>query len=139
MAIFSNGKKLDKYKFKLESEFEDEIVKNSKAFFGKDTLYLDTKKKIKTESLGATIPDGFLIDFKDKDNPDFYIVEVELSKHSFYSHIFPQITKFFAFFNTSNKQKNLVNNLYELIENNEDYKSQIKKYLKSQIINKLIN
>ena len=30
MAIFSNGKKLDKYKFKLESEFEDEIVKNSK-------------------------------------------------------------------------------------------------------------
>ena len=139
MAIFSNGKKLDKYKFKLESEFEDEIVKNSKAFFGKDTLYLDTKKKIKTESLGATIPDGFLIDFKDKDNPDFYIVEVELSKHSFYSHIFPQITKFFAFFNTSNKQKNLVNNLYELIENNEDYKSQIKKYLDGREIFKFIS
>ena len=30
----------------------------------------------------------------DKENPEFYIVEVELSKHDFYGHIFPQFTSF---------------------------------------------
>ena len=51
MAIYSNGKKLDQFKFRLEADFEREIVANSKTFFGKNTIYLDTKQKIKTQSL----------------------------------------------------------------------------------------
>ena len=139
MAIYSNGNKLVQFKFKLEADFEREIVANSRTFFGKNTIYLDTKQKIKTQSLGGVIPDGFLIDFKDKDNPEFYIVEVELSKHSFYNHIFPQVTKFFAYYNNSNKQKNLANNLYELIENNENYKHDIKQFLEGKEIFKFIS
>ena len=139
MAIYSNGKKLDQFKFRLEADFEREIVANSKTFFGKNTIYLDTKQKIKTQSMGGVIPDGFLIDFKDKENPEFYIVEVELSKHSFYSHIFPQVTKFFAFYNNSSKQKDLANNLYELIEGNENYKNEIKQYLDGKEIFKFIS
>ena len=30
-----------------------------------------------------------MFDLKDPDNPEFYLVEVELAKHSFYNHIFP--------------------------------------------------
>jgi hypothetical protein len=47
------------------------------------------KKKIDNNSFGGVIPDGFLFDFLDKKNPEFYHVEVELAKHSFFGHIFP--------------------------------------------------
>ena len=98
MDIFLKNKRLSEINFKLEKNFEKEIFDNHKIFFGKETILIDAKKKIKTKDLGDTIPDGFLFDFSNKYDPTFYIIEVELSKHNFYKHIFPQITKFFAFY-----------------------------------------
>ena len=95
MAIYFNGKTFEKKKYKLESDFERMIFKNASLFFGENTILIDTKTKISGGSLGNTIPDGFLFDFSDLSDIKFYIIEVELSDHSFYKHIFPQITKFF--------------------------------------------
>ena len=69
------------------------LFTNSKLFFGEDTILISDKTKISGMSLGKTIPDGFLFDFTDLDDIKFSIIEVELAKHSFYKHIFPQITK----------------------------------------------
>jgi hypothetical protein len=77
---------------------ENLLFANSKSLFGQSSILIEAKKKIDNKALGGTIPDAFLFDLKDPDNPEFYLVEVELAKHSFYNHIFPQITKFFAFF-----------------------------------------
>jgi hypothetical protein len=78
-------------------EFEELIRLQSKLLFGGNTIFVSTKRKLAGLTLGATIPDGFLFDMSDVENPDFYLVEVELQKHDFHRHIFPQITKFFAF------------------------------------------
>jgi predicted transport protein len=73
-----------------------------------------------------TIPDGFLFDFSDPTDPQFYIVEVELVQHGFYAHIFPQITKFFAFYKTGGMQKTLVDKLHSIIDGDITLKSDFK-------------
>jgi predicted transport protein len=129
MTIIANGRRFDLYKYKTEKEFEEDIVVSSKVLLGKATIYIDAKKKIESKTLGATVPDGFFFDFTDPTDPQFYIVEVELSLHGFYSHIFPQITKFFAFFNNTRVQKSLVDKLFSIIDTDPQLKAEFRKHL----------
>ncbi len=112
MVIFYENKKYQEYQFKLEEEFEREVIKYSNLFFGENAIFIDVKKKIDSKSIGGTIPDGFLFDLSDPSNSEFYLVEVELSTHDFYKHIFPQITKFFAFYKNPTSQAELVENSF---------------------------
>lgn len=129
MVLFQNGKKFQEYQYKLEHELETEIVKNSKSFFGKDTIYIDFKRKIDSKSLGATIPDGFLFDFSDKEETEFYVVEAELKSHDFFNHIFPQITKFFAFFKNRKSQAELVEKIFSIIKSDPELNNEFKEFL----------
>jgi len=129
MAIISNGKRFAQFRYTIEKEFEDEIVVSSKMLFGKSTVYINAKKKIDSKSLGGAVPDGFFFDFADQTDPQFYIVEVELSEHNFYNHIFPQITKFFAFFKSSRLRKSLVDKLFSVVDSDELLRNEFKKYL----------
>jgi len=129
MVLIQDGKRYEEKNWALESEFEKEVVSCKGTIFGKKTVYIDAKKKIGTSALGNTIPDGFLFDFSDQDNPEFYIVEVELKKHDFYSHIFPQITKFFAFFRNSKRHRELVEKLFTSISGDAALKEEFKVFL----------
>lgn len=102
MSLYFNKKKFSAHHFRLESELETVIKENSKKIFGENTIYIDAKKKLNSGELGKTIPDALFFDFSDRQNPKLYLVEVELAKHRFYDHIFPQITKFFAFLRDGN-------------------------------------
>jgi len=138
MDIVLDGKKLSQYKYLSEDEFENDIVTFSKALFGKKSVYIDYKRKISGNALGMTVPDGFLIDFSDENSPEFYIVEVELAKHDFYKHIFPQITKFFSFFSNSQSRGDLVDKIYSIIDNDNNIKSNLKSFCKDNEIYKLL-
>ncbi len=139
MIILKEKKKYTEYKFMLESDFEAEIVSAKELIFGKNTIYIDTKKKIGSHSLGNTVPDGFLFDMSDAENHEFYLVEVELEKHDFFNHIFPQITKFFAFYKNKEKQKELVEKLFSIINSDKNLKKQFKKQLGDQEIYKYLS
>jgi len=125
-VIYQNGIRYTEKKYNLESEFERLVVENSKIFFGKNSIFIDAKKKIDNNSFGGVIPDGFLFDFSDKKNPEFYLVEVELVKHNFFGHIFPQVTKFFAFFKNPTSQGKLIEKLYAIFENDEALRQELK-------------
>ncbi|MFA7566605.1 MAG: DUF5655 domain-containing protein [Alkalispirochaeta sp.] len=139
MILIQNGNRFDEKKFQLEADFEEQIVVSHPAIFGKDSIYIDAKKKIKTGALGNTIPDGFLFNFTDMQNPEFYLVEVELASHDFYNHIFPQITKFFAFFKNSERQKELVEKLFSIIKSDETLKKRFKSYLGREEVYKFLS
>ena len=128
-AIFIDENKFTEADFESEKNFEITIRDNSKLLFGNKTIYLDTKNKIESKSLGNSIPDGILFDLTDKDNPEFYLVEVELANHDFYDHIFPQITKFFAFYKNSASTSKLIETLFRLIKSNPSLENEFKKYL----------
>ena len=124
-VLYKNGCRYTEKTFKTEAYIEQLVVTNAKMLFGQKSIYIDAKKKIDHFALGGVIPDGFLFDLADKTSPGFYIVEVELSKHSFFNHIFPQITKFFAFFRNPDSQGKLVEKLYDIIIKDESLKTQL--------------
>lgn len=138
MVLYYQNKKLTEQQFKNETEFENLIIENSKLFFGNSSIFIETKKKIDSKFLGGTIPDGFLFDLSDIENPEFYIVEVELASHDFYKHIFPQLTKFFSFFKNSQSISELVEKIFTIINSNSEYKRSLKSLIKSPEIYKFL-
>ena len=139
MIVIYKGKRYQEHIFTKEEEFEKEVIKNHKKLFHEDTIFIDAKRKIGSGSLGNSIPDGFLFDMADPENREFYIVEFELQKHDFYKHIFPQITKFFAFYKNPKRQKELVEKLFSVVDSDALLKKQFKSYLGHVEIYKFIN
>lgn len=108
-TIISNNKKYIEYEYKNESEFEKDIIKNSKELFGKNTYYIDVKKLIKGNGSVGTIPDGYLLDCTYEKEPRLYVVENELKTHPLQKHIVPQLTKFYLNYRTNfQKIKNVI-------------------------------
>lgn len=115
--IIVNNSIYSKYDFSKEKDLENKIVEYSKEIFGKDTVYLDIKKKISKGEVIA-IPDGYLIDFTFENNPRLYIIENELISHDVYKHIGEQILKFGVSYKHSGHKLKKV--FLEYIEANKD-------------------
>jgi len=90
--ILQNNQTYSYYEYQSEKEFEQIIVEQSHHIFGKQSIYIDIKKRIGDSII--TIPDGYLIDFSFKAEPKLYIIENELSSHDPYRHIGSQLLKF---------------------------------------------
>lgn len=116
IGVSLNGNNFERVIYSKEVDFERLVTKNAATIFGDKAIYIDAKKKLNTTSLGGTIPDGFLIDISDSDDPQFYLVEVELQSHDFFRHIFPQITKFFAFFRDSKQRTKLIETIFTFLQ-----------------------
>jgi predicted transport protein len=138
MTILQGNTRFVEAQFNSEDDFEELIRDQSKVLFGKDTIFIYTKRKLKGLVLGASIPDGFLFDMTDLENPEFYLVEVELQKHDFYKHIFPQITKFFGFFRSPASQNDLVEKLFSIINADAGLKGEFRKVLGEKEIYKFL-
>ena len=73
--IISGSRILEPYQYKMEKEFEQEIIKNKNAVFGEESIYFDIKKK-----LGNTIPDAYWLDLTYQTDPTLYLVENETGR-----------------------------------------------------------
>jgi len=138
MIVIIDNIRFNLKSYSSEEEFERDITENTKSFFGKHIIYIETKTKIDSKELGGSIPDGFLFDLSDIGNPNFYLVEVELASHDFFKHIFPQITKFFAFFKSTRSRAKLVERIFSIVNTNPSLKREFKKYLGEKEIYKFI-
>jgi predicted transport protein len=138
IAIFADGNKFVEAEFKSEEDCERVVRENFKTLFGAKTIFFDVKGRVESKTLGATIPDGFLFVFRDEENPEFYLVEVELQQHDFYKHIFPQITKFFAFFKNAASRNNLIERLFSFIKSSPELEQEFKQYLGKKEIYKAL-
>ncbi len=87
--------------FEFEPELEEAILAVSGALFGKNRIYIDTKKKIGGKGKTQNIPDGYLLDLSSAKEPKLYVVENELAKHEPLKHVAVQILEFSLSFETS--------------------------------------
>lgn len=87
--------------FDIEPELEESIITVSGALFGKNRIYIDTKKKIGGRGKTQNIPDGYLLDLSSAKEPKLYVVENELAKHEPLKHVAVQILEFSLSFETS--------------------------------------
>lgn len=75
--------------FESEDELEQVVLRNASYFFGDGAILLP-KLLIRTTEGYGTIPDAYAIDLV---NRRWFIVEVELSCHSVWNHIAPQVAR----------------------------------------------
>jgi hypothetical protein len=137
-ALYFNQKRFVEKEFAKEAELESLMFEHAKSIFGQGSILIEKKKLIEHKTLGGTIPDAFLFDLKDPNNPEFYLVEVELAKHPFYDHVFKQITKFFAFFKNPESQGQLITKLYDVICSDEALMKEFTEKSKSNEVYKYI-
>jgi hypothetical protein len=89
LMIIAGSTKYISAPFASEQELELIVQANAEYIFGPDSFYLP-KSLIRTSDGFGTIPDGFVIDLASR---TWFIVEAELSVHSVWNHIAPQIAK----------------------------------------------
>ncbi len=115
--LITENKTYKYYEYNKETEFEKVIVDNSHHIFGKNTVYIDIKKKIGDNIV--TIPDGYLIDFSFTEKPRLYIIENEISTHDPYKHIGSQLLKFGISYKASGR--NIKKFILNFLEQNQNY------------------
>lgn len=122
---------------KNEAELETIVEKNYKYIFGEDSFYFNMKRKLKSNSGIATIPDGYLINFNK--TPEWFIIEVELSSHRLYEHIIPQLSKFMRAVEDVKSKKILIDMLYNEIKANNVLEAKIRNKIGSGEIYKFVD
>ncbi|TWT74752.1 restriction system modified-DNA reader domain-containing protein [Allorhodopirellula solitaria] len=102
-------------KFDTEDELERVVVANAEYIFGPSSIYLP-KSLIRTADGAGTIPDGYAIDL---DGMRWYIVEAEVSQHSVWSHIAPQVAKQIIAANNPVTKQKLIETVIDRVRDDE--------------------
>jgi len=124
-VLVIDGVKYEAWTPTNEDEFERMVKEHAKDIFGEQSIYLDIKHKLRTKSGIGSIPDGYVIVFGEQ--PDWHIVEVELSSHPLYDHIVPQVGKFINGIRNPSTQKEIIDALFHEIDSDEFLRLRLRK------------
>lgn len=83
--------------YETEAQFEKVVIELSDRIFGPSTIYVDVKKRV-TGNKVISIPDGYVVDMTEPDDPKLFVVENEIAKHDPFRHIGIQMLKFVTSF-----------------------------------------
>lgn len=104
--------------YKKESELEEAVNEVKQALFGSTRIYLDDKKKIGQKGGTNNLPDGYLLDLTNKQDPKIFVVENDLASHQHLKHIAVQILEFSLSFESSKiKVKNVIKEMLQKRKN----------------------
>lgn len=139
--IFFNGQTYSMLDFESENEFEKAVIENKNSLFGQEAIYIDVKKRMgENISYHKGIPDGYLIDFFDKNKPQLYFVENELASHDVYGHITEQVARFYSSITSSIPQ--IKHKLLDHIKNDKKLLTEIEEKMTQSIfqnVDELLN
>ncbi|MBM3702329.1 MAG: hypothetical protein FJW63_04950 [Actinobacteria bacterium] len=127
MKIKIGQQKFTLTRFKNEEDLEKAVLNLAEDIFGKKSIYIDLKKKIKNKTVSfANIPDGYLLDFRNRIK--LWIVENELSTHDSFKHIGVQLLKFATQFSEGSFA--VKESLIEYMNNNKEVKEKFNSMIK---------
>lgn len=110
--LLIEGNKYERWVPPNEDALEEMVNEHACDIFGTNSAYLDIKRKLQGTEI-ASIPDAYAITF----DPDkLWIVEIELSSHSVYDHIMPQLGKFLAALKQPATRDKLCNTLFNELQ-----------------------
>ena len=112
--LWNKENKFTEIPYERESELEDAVNEVKDALFGPQRIYLDDKKKIGKKGGTNNLPDGYLIDLTNSQDPKIFVVENDLASHQHLKHIAVQILEFSLSFETSKvKVKNIIKEMLQ--------------------------
>jgi hypothetical protein len=110
--LWNKDERYEEFRFEKESELEDAVNEVKNALFGSSRIYLDDKKKIGKKGGTNNLPDGYLIDISNKQDPKLFVVENDLASHQHLKHIAVQILEFSLSFESSKiRLKNIIKDM----------------------------
>ena len=120
VIVDSNGNLHEEISFDREDEFEKCVISLADRIFGQSTIYVDVKKRMHGNGI-ISIPDGYVVDLADPQEPRLFIVENEIVSHDPFKHIGIQMLRFATSFEDA---KTLVRNfiMEEIAKNPESLK-----------------
>lgn len=135
--LLIDGVKYEEWAPTSEAVFEKLVKDHAKEIFGDESIYLDIKPYLKSIGGLGSVPDGLTIVYGK--NPQWYIVEAELSNHSVYEHIVPQVARFTAGINNPTTQRKVVDIIYNEILKDELLNLRLKKAVAPTEIHKFLS
>ncbi len=112
--LWNQNEKYELYPYEKEAELEDAVLEVKEALFGNSRIYLDDKKKIGAKGGTNNLPDGYLIDLTNDQDPKIFVVENDLASHQHLKHIAVQILEFSLSFDSSKvKVKNIIKGMLQ--------------------------
>lgn len=112
--LWNKGNKFTEIPYERESELEDAVNEVKDVLFGPQRIYLDDKKRIGKKGGTNNLPDGYLIDLTNSQDPKIFVVENDLASHQHLKHIAVQILEFSLSFETSKvKVKNIIKEMLQ--------------------------
>lgn len=136
-VILIDGVKYNVWAPTNEVEFEDLVREHTEDIFGKQSIYFDIKKKLKSTSGICSIPDAYVINLDS--TPTWHIVEIELSVHPLYEHVVTQISKFIGGIKSPQNPKIIADTIYEVIDTDDFRKLRLRKAIGPTEIHKFLS
>ncbi|MGD6810511.1 MAG: winged helix-turn-helix domain-containing protein [Candidatus Bathyarchaeia archaeon] len=109
-----------------ENDFHPMVRANASEIFGTDSVYFDVKFSLKSVSGIVSIPDAYVLNLR-KTKAEWYVIENELATHPIYDHIVKQLTKFINGVENQNTRMQILDMIYQKINEDTILKSRIKK------------
>ena len=116
-------------------EFHPIVKEHYKDIFGNNTFFIEGSK-LKSEAGKGSVPDGFVVELNQQ--PNWYIVEIELSTHQLYDHIVNQVGRFINGIKNNDTQKKLIEAIYHSIQDNKQRKAEFEDTIGSAEIYKYV-
>jgi len=120
--IIQNNKKFHLHSYQSEKELEEIVTQYTPDIFGKNSVYINLKRKITSVKGISGIPDGFLLDFE---RNKLFIVEVELSSHDIIRHISNQLIRFKVAMNNPDLKESLAQDFHKKITENNSKRASL--------------
>ncbi|WP_369049556.1 hypothetical protein [Tenacibaculum sp. UWU-22] len=112
--LWNKENKYTELPYEKESELEEAVNEVKEGLFGSNRIYLDDKKKIGKKGGTNNLPDGYLIDLTNNQEPKIFVVENDLASHQHLKHIAVQILEFSLSFESSKvKVKNVIKEMLQ--------------------------
>lgn len=102
ILLKSTDRVFDAFPYEREDEFERDVVSHAERIFGSSALYVDVKRRMKGNNI-VTIPDGYVIDLTDPQQPQLFVIENEIVRHDAFNHIGIQMLRFVTSFDDAAK------------------------------------
>lgn len=135
--LLIDGVRYEEWEPKAEEEFERAVTEHAQDIFGEKSIYLDMKRKLRSGDGTASIPDGYVITLGN--NPQWHVIEVELSSHPLHEHIISQISKFIDGTDNLNTKNNLINAIYSEVTADDFLKLKLKQQIGAIEIHKFLS
>jgi hypothetical protein len=139
MIVFQNGKRYLEVKYDLRDHLRGDISKNSRSIFGPDTIYLNAKGTLGSWAAGGSSPAGFLFDLSDRDTPQLYLVDVEMSSQDFYSNILPRITRLLISINSDRTRSAIVSKALSILDSSAHLKERFGRLGNNRSVHELLD